>query len=155
MALSLNGTMRRALLAASRSPRLSRWVRRYGRFAAYRFVAGETLDDCVQVLRRLNAAGFKTNTTLLGEGVRDAATATSVTATYRQVLDRLASEKLGTNLAVKLTHLGLDVSEDVAAQNLTTLVAYAANLGNFVRVDMEESARVDATLRIYRRLREV
>ena len=154
MALSLNGMMRRTLLAASRSPGLSRWVRRYGRFAAYRFVAGETLDECVQALHRLNEAGFKTNTTLLGEGVRDAATATSVTNTYRQVLDRLASEKLGTNLAVKLTHLGQDMGEEVAAGNLTTLVAHAGHLGNFVRVDMEESARVDATLRIYRRLRQ-
>ena len=154
MTLSLNGTMRRTLLAASRSPGLSRLVHRYGRFAAYRFVAGETLDDCVQVLRRLNAAGFKTNTTLLGEGVRDEATAASIVATYRQVLDRLASEQLRTNLAIKLTHLGLDVGEEVASQNLTALVAYAGRLGNFVRVDMEESARVDATLRIYRRLRE-
>ncbi len=154
MVISLNGTMRRTLLAASRSPGISRWVRRYGRFAAYRFVAGETLDDCVQVLRRLNAAGFKTNTTLLGEGVRDAATAASVVATYRQVLDRLASEGLRANLAVKLTHLGLDVGEEVAAPNLTALVTHAGHLGNFVRVDMEESARVDATLRSYRGLRE-
>lgn len=154
MALSLNGTMRRTLLAASRSPGLSRWVHRYGRFAAYRFVAGETLDDCVQVLRRLNAAGFKTNTTLLGEGVRDATTAASVVATYRQVLDRLASEQLRTNLSIKLTHLGLDVDEELAAQNLTALASHAGRLGNFVRVDMEESTRVDATLRIYRRLRE-
>lgn len=146
--------MRRTLLAASRSPGISRWAHRYGRFAAYRFVAGETLDDCVQVLRRLNAAGFKTNTTLLGEGVRDAATAASVVATYRQVLDRLTSEKLRTNLAIKLTHLGLDVGEELAVQNLTTLVAQAGHLGNFVRVDMEESARVDATLRLYRRLRQ-
>lgn len=152
--MSLNGAMRRTLLAASRSPGISQWVHRYGRFAAYRFVAGETLDDCVQVLRRLNTAGFKTNTTLLGEGVRDAATAASITATYRQILDRIASEKLRTNLSVKLSHLGLDVSEDVAAQNLTALVAHAGHLSNFVRVDMEESARVDATLRIYRRLRE-
>jgi proline dehydrogenase len=102
----------------------------------------------------LNAAGFKTNTTLLGEGVRDATTASSVTATYQQVLDRLASEQLRTNLSIKLTHLGLDVGEEVAARNLTTLVAHASRLGNFVRIDIEESKRVDATLRIYRRLRE-
>lgn len=153
MVLSFNVAMRRSLLAASRSPGLSRWVRRYGRFAAYRFVAGETLDDCVQVLRRLNAVGFKTNTTLLGEGVRDATTAASIVATYRQVLDRVASEQLRTNLAIKLSHLGLDVGEELAAQNLTALVTHAGRLGSFVRVDMEESARVDATLRIYRRLR--
>jgi proline dehydrogenase len=140
-------------LAASQSPGVSQWVRRYGRFAAARFVAGETLDECVQVLRRLNAAGFKTNTTLLGEGVRDTATAGAVVATYQQILDRLASERLRTNLAVKLTHLGLDVGEDVATQNLAALVAHAGRLGTFVRIDMEEASRVDPTLRIYRRLR--
>src|SRR3989442_4477667 len=75
MVLSLNGAMRRSLLAASRSPGLSRLGRRYGRFAAYRFVAGETLDDSVQVLRRLKAAGFQTNTTLLAESIGHAATA--------------------------------------------------------------------------------
>ncbi|HEX9531811.1 MAG TPA: proline dehydrogenase family protein, partial [bacterium] len=78
-----------------------------------------------------------------------------VTATYQKVLDRLASEQLRTNLSIKLTHLGLDMGEEVAAQNLTTLATHAGRLGNFVRVDMEESARADATLRIYRRLREV
>jgi len=151
--LSVSAVMRRALLSASKNPGLARVVRRYGRFAADRFVAGETLDECVAVLRRLTDAGFKTNTTLLGEGVRDAASAEAVVAAYRRILDRLAAERLPTNLAVKLTHLGLDVGEDVACRNLATLVAHAAGYGTFVRIDMEESSRVDPTLRIYRRLR--
>ncbi len=145
--------MRRVLLSVSRNPGIGRWVHRYGRFGAYRFVAGETLDECVAVLRRLAAGGFKTNTTLLGEGVRDAASAEAVVAAYLTVLDRLAAERLPTNLAVKLTHLGLDVSEEVAYRNLAALVGHAARVGNFIRIDMEESSRVDPTLRIYRRLR--
>ncbi|MBI4277691.1 MAG: proline dehydrogenase family protein [Armatimonadetes bacterium] len=123
------------------------------RLGAARFVAGETLDQCVEVLRRLNAAGLVTNTTLLGEGVKDAVAAAAIGETYLGVLDRIAAEGLRTNLAVKLTHLGLDAGEDVACSNVARLVARAAELGNFIRIDMEESARVDATLRIYRRLR--
>jgi proline dehydrogenase len=147
--------MRRALLWASRHPGIVRWARRHGRrLGASRFVAGDTLDDCVQVLRRLTAAGFKTNTTLLGEGVRDAHTAADVVDAYLRILDRLATEGLPTNLSLKLTHLGLDLGEDVAYRHLRQIVARAAQLRTFVRIDMEESARVDATLRIYRRLRE-
>ena len=146
--------LRRIVLAMSRNPRIVRWVRRYGmRLGAARFVAGETLDECVLVLRRLNEMGFVTNTTLLGEDVDDAAAATRVVEEYLRVLDRLAQERLRTNLSVKLTHLGLDLGEDVAFANVGRLVGRASEHGQFVRIDMEESRRVDATLRIYRRLR--
>ena len=124
------------------------------RLGASRFVAGETLDECVRALRTLNEKGLRTNTTILGEGVNDEATAESVVIDYTEVLDRIAVEGLVTNVALKLTHLGLDLGEDFAFQNLERLVAHAAKHDNFIRIDMEESARVDATLRIYRRLRE-
>src|SRR5947199_1178895 len=147
--------LRSLILAAADSPRLQRLVQRYGfRLGAARFVAGETLDDAVPVLRRLNESGLLTNTTLLGEGVRDEAESRSVVAAYREVLDRIAAEGLRTNVAVKLTHLGLSIDEEVAQRNVAELVEHAAERGNFVRIDMEESRHVDATLRIYRRLRE-
>jgi proline dehydrogenase len=147
--------LRKAILGAADSPRVQRLVRRHGmRFGAARFVAGETIDDAVPVLRGLNEKGLKANTTLLGEGVRDAAEAEAVAATYEQVLDRLAAERLDVNLAVKLTHLGLEVDEELAHRNLERLVVRAASHANFVRIDMEQSAFVDATLRIFRALRE-
>src|SRR4051794_10665416 len=124
------------------------------RLGAGRFVAGETLDECVKALRSLNDLGMRANTTILGEGVNDEATATAVVEEYIVVLDRIASEKLNANVALKLTHLGLDLGEEVAYKNVERLVKHAATLNNFIRIDMEESARVDATLRIYRRLRE-
>jgi proline dehydrogenase len=145
---------RGVILAATTNPAVSRYVRRYGmRMGAARFVAGETLDEAVLSLRKLNEQGLVTNTTLLGEGVRDQATAMAVVDEYEKILDRIAAEKLQTNIALKLTHLGLDVSEELAFRNLTRLVEHAQRLGNFIRIDMEESARVDATLRIYRQMR--
>ena len=147
--------LRSLVLAAADSPRLQRFVQRYGfRLGAARFVAGETLDDAVPVLRRLNDNGLLTNTTLLGEGVRDEAETRAVVAAYTEVLDRIHTEGLRTNLAVKLTHLGLSIDEELAHRNVSELVEHAASVGNFLRLDMEESRTVDATLRIYRRLRE-
>jgi len=147
--------LRSLILAAADSPRLQRFVTRYGfRLGASRFVAGETLDDAVPVLRRLNENGLLTNTTLLGEGVRDEAETRALVAVYREVLDRIHTESLRTNLAVKLTQLGLLIDEELAHRNVSELVAHAAQRGNFVRIDMEESRHVDATLHIYRRLRE-
>jgi proline dehydrogenase len=147
--------LRSLILAAADSPRLQRFVQRYGfKLGAARFVAGESLDTAVPVLRRLNEKGLLTNTTLLGEGVRDEAETRVVVATYREVLDRIHAESLRTNVALKLTHLGLTIDEDLAHRNLAELVEHAAQVGNFVRIDMEESRHVDATLRIYRSLRE-
>jgi proline dehydrogenase len=151
----VNGALRRGILAAADSPRVQRFVRRHGmRLGAARFVAGETLDECVAALRRLNEQGLHANTTLLGESVHDEAEVAAVVAAYEQVLDRLAAEELRANVALKLTHLGLELDEELAYRNVQTLVERAQRLGNFIRIDMEQSAFVDATLRIYRRLRE-
>lgn len=124
------------------------------RLGAARFVAGETLDEAVGVLRSLNDKGLKANTTLLGEGIRDEAEADAVVAEYERLLDRIAAEELRVNVALKLTHLGLEIDEELARRNLARLLERAAGHGNFVRIDMEQSAFVDATLRIFRALRE-
>ena len=146
---------RAAILHAAESARLQRLVQGHGRrVGAARFVAGETLDACVGVLGKLNDAGLHANTTLLGEAIPDEEGAAAVTAEYEQIVERLVSEKLKANVALKLTHLGLTFDEDVAYANIERLVARAGELGTFLRIDMEQSAYVDATLRIYERLRD-
>jgi proline dehydrogenase len=146
---------RTAILHAAESSRLQRLVQKHGkRVGAARFVAGETLDECVAVLRRLNDAGLHANTTLLGEAIPDAAGAAAVTEEYERILERLVAEKLQANVALKLTHLGLVFDEDVAYGNVERLAAKAGELDSFVRIDMEQSEYVDATLRIYERLRD-
>jgi proline dehydrogenase len=147
--------LRAAILSTADSRAVRRFVRRYGmRLGAARFVAGETLDECVGVLRRLADQGLGSNTTLLGEGVRDADEAAAVAYEYERIVDRLAAESLPTNVALKLTHLGLELEEELAFTNVARVVDAAARAGSFVRIDMEQSQFVDATLRTYRRLRE-
>ena len=152
---AVNGALRKAILVSSGSPRVRRFASRHGlRLGASRFVAGEDLDACVAVLRRLNEQGLYANTTLLGEDVLEEVEARAVADEYLTIVRRLDDEKLKANVALKLTHLGLDIDEELAYENVARVVGGAAELGNFVRIDMEYSALVDATLRIYRRLRE-
>ncbi|HKP19445.1 MAG TPA: proline dehydrogenase family protein [Gaiellaceae bacterium] len=147
--------LRQAILTAADNPLARGFVGRYGmRLGASRFVAGETLDEAVVTLRRLNEEGLRTNTTLLGEGVNEPGETGRVVETYEEILRRIDSERLQTNVALKLSHLGVLIDEDLAYANLERLVAEAARLDNFIRIDMEESTLVDVTLRIYRRLRE-
>ena len=145
---------RAAILHAADSERLQRLVQQHGsKLGASRFVAGETLDQCVRVLRDLNDAGLYANTTLLGEAIPDAAGAAAVTEEYETIVERLVAEGLRANVALKLTHLGLTFDEETAYANVSRLVARAEELGTFIRMDMEQSDVVDATLRIYQRLR--
>jgi proline dehydrogenase len=145
---------RTAILRAADSRRLQRLVQGHGmRVGAGRFVAGETLDQCVAVLRRLNDAGLHANTTLLGEAISDPAGALAVAGQYDVVVDRIADEGLRANVALKLTHLGLSFDEETAYGNVERVVARTGGRNVFVRIDMEQSDLVDPTLRIFERLR--
>lgn len=149
-----SAALRRGILAAARSPSLRTFVRRHGmRLGAARFVAGETLDEAIPLLRRLNDQGLHANTTLLGEDTSSAAEAARVADEYERILERLHAEALRVNVALKPTHLGLELGEEIAHEALARVVARAAELGNFVRIDMESSRWVDSTLDLYRRLR--
>jgi proline dehydrogenase len=152
--LSVNGAFRKGILLATHNRLVTRGVKRFGmRLGASNFVAGEDLDECIRTLRELTDRGFHSNTTLLGEGVTDEHMASEVADEYIEILNRIEADKCRTNIALKLSHLGLDLGEEVAYRNLEHIVAHAEELGNFIRIDMEESFRVDATLRIYKRLR--
>ncbi len=153
-ALAPNAVLRKSILAGARNAFVRRFVGKHGmRLGAARFVAGETLDDAVPVLRKLNEQGLYANTTLLGEDTASEAEASAVADEYGRILERIHAESLRVNVALKLTHLGLDLGQEVAYSNLERIVRRAAELGNFVRIDMESSAYVEPTLAIYRRLR--
>ena len=120
---------------------------------ARRFVAGETLDEFLAVVRSANEQGFTVACGLLGEDVTDRGDATAVAQQYRQILTAFAAEGLRSNVALKLTHLGLALDHDLALDNVASIAAQARGFSNFVRIDMEQSAYTSATLDIYRSLR--
>lgn len=125
---------------------------RWGRRLAGRFIAGETLDAALEVIRGLRADGFFVTLDHLGENVRDAGEAARARDEYLQILDRLAAERLDAHISVKLTQLGLALSEDLTRENLRAIAERAANYRSFVRIDMEGSAFTEATLRVFRAL---
>jgi proline dehydrogenase len=151
----LDRPMRAAILAAADSALVQRLVTRYGmRLGAARFVAGQNAEQFLPVARAANAQGFAVAATLLGEGVRNRDETTAVADEYCRLLDAFAQQALDANVAFKLTHVGLDIDPELAFENASRIAATAQSHGNTVRMDMEQSRYVDATLSIYRRLRE-
>jgi len=143
--------IRAGLLWLSEQPRIFRFVRSNGlarRFAS-RFVAGETVADAVAALERLNAAGIAASLDLLGEAVRSAAEARAARDTYLQTLERIRAVGADANVSVKLTQMGLDIDEALCIANVRAIIAKAKSFDCFVRIDMEQSAYVDRTLRLF------
>ena len=115
-----------------------------------RYIAGETLDDAVRVVRRLNAEGLLATIDVLGEEIKHADEARAITRAYLDVFGAIEREGLDSNISVKLTALGLTLSYDLCKENVLDVLTQ----GRFVRIDMEDSTTTDATLRLYRDLRE-
>jgi len=121
---------------------------------ALRFVAGESLDEAIEVVRKLNARGLRASLDHLGENVTSVSRAREAAEEYLAILDRIAAAGVDCNISVKLTQMGLDQGPIVAQDNLRLLVARAADLKTFVRVDMEGSAYTQRTLDIVRAVHE-
>jgi proline dehydrogenase len=117
------------------------------------YIAGATLDDARAIVARLNAQGQLATVDVLGEEVRSPAEAEAIAVSYHAALEAIAGDRLDANVSVKLTALGLEIDRDLCRTLLAALVADAAARGIFVRIDMEHSAVVDATLEHYRELR--
>jgi proline dehydrogenase len=125
-------------------------VRRF----ADRYMAGETLEQAVETVRRLNAGGIMATVDVLGEFVHRPGEADATVVAYERVLDAIAEQGLDANISVKLSALGLEIDRELAAANAARLARSASEREIFMRVDMEHSGLTDATLGVYRGLRE-
>lgn len=143
--------LRSTLLYLSNQPRVFRFMRknRLARLFARRFVAGEMLDDALAAAGALNAKGISVSLDELGESVTSERDARATRDQYLQTLDRIAAAQLDANVSVKLTAMGLDISEELCVSLMQDLLDRARRLGNFVRIDMESSAYTDRTLSLF------
>ena len=147
--------IRAAILMAADSALVQRAVRRYGmQMGAKRFVAGETASEFLDAASAVNARGFAVACGILGEGVRSREEATEAAEEYCALLRTFAERGIDANVAFKLTHVGLDIDPELAYENAARIAQTAQDTGNTMRLDMEQSRYVDATLQIHRRLRE-
>jgi proline dehydrogenase len=146
--------MRSTLIALSRSKALQDLIVRVpvSRRAARRFVAGETLVDAIAAVIALNQQGMLATLDHLGENVSSEAEALAAADEYHLALEAIAAAGVECNVSVKLTQMGLDLNDDFCYANVSRIVRRAADLGNFVRVDMEGSPYTARTIDLYARL---
>jgi len=145
--------MRQGLLWLSERQGVFNFVRRNGlarRFAS-RFVAGESIDQGVEAARDLGRRGITASLDLLGESVSVEAEAAAARDQYLRMLERMSAAGAEVNVSVKLTQMGLDISEALCVANMTAILERAEALGGFVRLDMESSAYTQRTLDFFRR----
>jgi len=144
-------------LSESRSLRALAEHSRLGQRTSARFVAGKEVADAVRATAAVNQFGAGVSIDNLGENVTNADEARASAQLYDHLLDEIAAHKLNANVSVKLTHLGLDVDENMAYEIVRGLVAKAARMSpkNFVRVDMEGSAHTQRTLDFVHELHRV
>ncbi len=140
-----------ALLYLSSQPRIFNFVRhnRMAKGFANRFVAGETLDTALAAVRQLNSKGITATLDLLGESVHNEDEARESARLYIEMLDRIKKQKLDANASVKLTAMGLDISEDLCVSNMQDILERAREHETFVRLDMESSEYTQKTLELF------
>ncbi len=121
---------------------------KFFRDTASRFIAGETLDDAIRVVRQANQQKMLGTLDVLGENTLTREDANNACQEIITALDRIQAEKVNCNVSVKLTQLGLGLDADFTLQNLMRIAGHARDKGSFVRVDMEESRYIQSTLDI-------
>ncbi len=118
-------------------------------YLAHRYIAGVNREDAVKVCKELGGLGISTTVDNLGEGVTEKTQADSAVDEYTRLLKDIKTAGLDTTISLKLTHLGLDISRELAEDNLRKILKEAAALRTFTRLDMERSKYTEDTINIF------
>ena len=103
------------------------------------YVAGETIEKTIQVVKNLNNLGFSCTLDILGEHVQSSTIAEKITKDYCNLYDIISEEKLNCNISIKLTQIGLELDKDLVETNFQQILHRAESYNNFLRIDMENS----------------
>ena len=121
---------------------------------ASRYVAGDSIDDGISLVKRLNSKGFSGTLDLLGEEVTDISKASKITKSYCEILDAIEDAGVDCNISLKLTSMGLNIDREICWSNFKTVLDTAKKSNNFVRIDMEDSSVTQLTIDMYKRAKE-
>jgi proline dehydrogenase len=118
------------------------------------FVAGDTIEEAIRNVRKLNEKGIKATLDVLGESVKDKEAAEKAVNDYLDLLEAIPKTGVDSHVSLKLTQMGLDIDTEYCYGNIERIVGKAKTVGNFVRIDMEGTPHTQRTLDIFYRLRE-
>lgn len=121
-------------------------------FFSKKYIAGETLQDAVDFVKKLNQKGIYATMDVLGESVANKSESIKCKNEALEVLEAIEKNKLMANLSIKPTQMGLAIDEQFAYEQILELVKKAADYKNFVRIDMEDSPFTDKTINVYKRI---
>ncbi|MER3482966.1 MAG: proline dehydrogenase [Meiothermus sp.] len=152
--MDLNQSYRSFVLAIAQNPSVKNLILTRGKGFSRRFVAGDTLEEALQVVDALEADKVHAILDLLGEMVTSEEQSRQFQAEIIRLIQAFGAKPYPRYIALKLTQVGLDLDENLAFSLMTGILQEAQKVDCFVRIDMEDSPRVDATLRVYGRLRE-
>ncbi|MEH7382885.1 proline dehydrogenase [Bacillus sp. JJ1533] len=142
-------------LFLSKNKALTKLARKYGlRFGAARFVAGETIDLAVKKIKELNAKGLAVTIDYLGEFVDSIEEANLMADGSIEAIKAIGREKLNAQLSLKMTSMGLDISDEVVMNNMRRILDTAKENKVFVTIDMEDYSRCEKTIEIFKTLRK-
>lgn len=146
--------LRSFFIALSGNQGVRGWAERsrLGRRLAARFVAGMTVQEAVAACERVNSQGIAASLDSLGESVALEAEARAAAEVYHHLLDAIAARQLNANVSLKLTQMGMDIQPELAEEIVGEVVSHAAQVGSFVRIDMEGSEHTEATIAMTERL---
>ena len=143
---------RRIMLAVSKNKTMKRLASKYGmtpKGFARRFVAGETLEEAIEAIKRLNEKGITATLDVLGENVAKKEDAENARNTIFSMFDAIQKSGITSNVSVKLTQLGMDLGNEVCTEIIKQIILHAKQYNNFVRIDMEGSPYTQRTLDIF------
>src|SRR5437868_5281278 len=151
----MEAIMKSALLYLSTSEGFKNFLTRFKSFnsVTQRFVAGEEIAEAVEAIKQLNSKKISATFDHLGESISAEAETLEEVREYQKLMDSIVSNSLESNVSVKLTQLGLDIDNELCYRNTRAIVEAAHRAQNFVRIDMEDSPKTDATFDIFKRLR--
>jgi proline dehydrogenase len=151
----MENIMRSFFLFVAKNKWCNKGAKKFGlRFGANRFVAGETLESALQTIEELNKAGMMVTVDHLGEFVQNEKEANKMTTHCVDVLEGIAKRNVDSNVSLKITSMGLDISKELCLSNMKKILEVAKKNNNFVRIDMEDYAHLEQTLEIFKELRQ-
>ncbi|MFS0822107.1 proline dehydrogenase family protein [Bacillus sp. 1P02SD] len=146
--------LRNFFLFLSKNKAFTKLARKYGlRLGAARFVAGETIDLAVKKIQELNAKGLAVTIDYLGEFVDSIEEANMMADGSIEAIKAIGREKLNAQLSLKMTSMGLDISNEVVLNNMRRILDAAKENDVFVTIDMEDYSRCEKTIEIFKKLR--
>ncbi len=132
---------------------VTKW--KFARQAASRFIAGDTIEDALIVVRELNNKGINATIDHLGESTTTREDAIRATNDIRTLLEEIGCCEIRANVSLKLTQIGLALDFDLCKQNLLAIMECAKENNNYIRIDMEDTPYTDLTIELFRFLRKL